>query len=180
MSKRWAQRATRPPKLEDDIEELEGFVENGELYLRDLRGIVYSSERDDRGDLVSVGCWDSSARSIVRSTPTASSNDAELKAPATPASVPHPPVEPLRFDAAEEDHCETSPEAYAHIAGLLHAIACARGLKSEELRIYDPYFCNGAVKRHLAALGFPLVYNANEDFYAKQAMAHEPPPTHQF
>ena len=30
----------------EDPEELEGFVEGGELYLRDPTGVVYSSERD--------------------------------------------------------------------------------------------------------------------------------------
>jgi hypothetical protein len=35
--------------------------------------------------------------------------------------------------------------------------------------IYDPYFCAGAVKRHLAALGFTSVINECEDFYARAA-----------
>ena len=33
----------------------------------------------------------------------------------------------------------------------------------------DPYFCNGAVVRHLNALGFLNVHNVNEDFYATLA-----------
>jgi len=32
-------------------------------------------------------------------------------------------------------------------------------------RIYDPYYCTGAVKTHLKSLGFTNVYNENEDFY---------------
>ena len=40
------------------------------------------------------------------------------------------------------------------------------GKEPAQLQIYDPYFCNGAVARHLAKLGFPLCYNRNEDFYA--------------
>ena len=83
-----------------------------------------------------------------------------------PASVPHPVPQPLVFEATEEDHCETPPEAYAHIAPLLRLVARALGREPAELRVYDPYFCNGAVARHLTALGFPLVHNRNEDFYA--------------
>jgi len=48
-------------------------------------------------------------------------------------------------------------------------------VQADELRIYDPYFCNGAVQRHLAALGFPRVHNRNEDFYEVQAQGRVPP-----
>jgi hypothetical protein len=34
-----------------------------------------------------------------------------------------------------------------------------------QLSIYDPYYCNGAVKQHLTFLGFPNVYNCKEDCY---------------
>ena len=34
------------------------------------------------------------------------------------------------------------------------------------MRIYDPFFCNGAVVRHLNALGFTKVIHENRDFYA--------------
>jgi len=86
--------------------------------------------------------------------------------PTPPASIPHPVPRPLAFEAAEEDHCETAPEAYAHIASVLHQIATGIGVEPARLRIYDPYYCNGAVVRHLGALGFPSVHNENEDFYA--------------
>ena len=33
------------------------------------------------------------------------------------------------------------------------------------MRIYDPYYCNGAVIENLAAIGFPSVYNMKEDCY---------------
>jgi hypothetical protein len=36
---------------------------------------------------------------------------------------------------------------------------------SSDLRIYDPYYCNGAVQKNLASLGFPNVYNRKEDCY---------------
>lgn len=65
----------------------------------------------------------------------------------------------------ECDHCETSELAYAHIAPLLAALASELGKAPEELVIYDPYFCQGSTVRRLASLGFPGVYNKNEDFY---------------
>ena len=93
-------------------------------------------------------------------------SEARAAAAAAQASQPHPPPQPLSFHADEDDHCETSPQAYTHIAGLLTAIAQALGKEASALRIYDPYYCNGAVARHLHALGFPHVHNENEDFYA--------------
>lgn len=41
------------------------------------------------------------------------------------------------------------------------------GKSKSEVRIYDPYFCAGGVKRHLGACGFTHVYNRCEDFYHK-------------
>ena len=43
------------------------------------------------------------------------------------------------------------------------------------LRIYDPFYCEGSVKHHLAALGFPTVHNELEDFYARLSADTLPP-----
>jgi len=51
------------------------------------------------------------------------------------------------FPVADLDHCETPPEAYTHIACWLRAIAKRLNKQPEDLKIYDPYFCAGAVKR---------------------------------
>jgi hypothetical protein len=171
--KRKAAQEEPPP---DDPDEIEGFVEDGELYLRDANGVVYSTERDDRGALVAIGTWDSALAAVVR-TPAAELTDdpSSSDVPVAPPSTPHPPPPPLTFVAAEDDHCETAPEAYAHIAGLLMLVARSVGKTAESLRIYDPYYCNGAVVRHLGALGFANVYNKNEDFYAVIADGKLPP-----
>lgn len=42
------------------------------------------------------------------------------------------------------------------------------------LKIYDPYYCTGAVVRHMAKLGFSDVYNRCEDFYAVDAAGRTP------
>ena len=48
------------------------------------------------------------------------------------------------------------------------------GKQPAELRIYDPYYCAGQVKRNLESLGFPNVYNVCEDFYAVIAEGRTP------
>ena len=81
-------------------------------------------------------------------------------AAATPDS-PHP------FDWDPADDCETSLEAYKDIAPLLTKLAQKLNKTKAELRIYDPYYCQGGPAKHLAKLGFTNVHNANEDFYAR-------------
>ena len=41
----------------------------------------------------------------------------------------------------------------------------ANDKQGKDVKIYDPYFCNGAVIENLNALGFPCVYNKKEDCY---------------
>ena len=176
--KRKDKRAAKRIKLQeveeagDEPDELEGVVVDGELLLRDpSSGAVYASERDERGALVAVGRWE--AGKVVPLAVVVAPSEAAAPAPAP--SVPHPLPQPLAFAAAEDDHCETAPEAYTHIAGALQQLAATLGVPAAELRIYDPFYCNGAVERHLAALGFPCVHNRNEDFYAVLQEGRVPP-----
>ena len=69
------------------------------------------------------------------------------------------------FEVDQDDHCETSGAAYDDISPLLSHIAVLLGKERKDLMIYDPYYCNGSVIKHLAARGFETVYNKNEDFY---------------
>ena len=73
------------------------------------------------------------------------------------------------FVADPGDHAETPFRAYADVAPILAKLAATIGVANESLKIYDPYYCEGSVARHLAHLGFSSVYNRNEDFY--QAIA---------
>ncbi len=75
----------------------------------------------------------------------------------------------------DADHCETPLEAYRDIAPALHTLASALHKPPSELTIYDPYFCDGAVARHLAGLGFPTVYNRREDCYRVWREQRAPP-----
>jgi hypothetical protein len=71
-------------------------------------------------------------------------------------------VEPIfPYETIQIDHCETPRDAYVDIVPILRRLQGDR----DELRIYDPFFCDGAVKRHLEALGFDNVYNEREDFW---------------
>jgi len=69
------------------------------------------------------------------------------------------------FQVNSDDHCETSPKAYADISVVLQLLCCLKRITKEQLKIYDPYYCNGAVIQHLAELGYQNVYNRCEDFY---------------
>ncbi|CAE7857617.1 EEF1AKMT3 [Symbiodinium sp. KB8] len=75
-------------------------------------------------------------------------------------SIQHP------FATNEDDHCETALEAYRDVLPILQHIASLLGKAPSKLRIYDPFYCAGAVVKHLGELGFPHVYNKCEDFYA--------------
>ena len=101
---------------------------------------------------------------------------AAADAAASSASMP-PIANPaaLAFVAEAADHAESPVEAYTDISPVLHALATARGVLPAALRVYDPYYCNGAVVRHLGALGFVSVRNVNEDFYAAAAANAMPP-----
>lgn len=81
----------------------------------------------------------------------------------------------LPFTATEDDHCESPPEAYADLAATLDVVATALGRTRASLRIYDPYYCSGAVARHLRALGFATIHNEREDFYEVLRSKSVPP-----
>eukprot|EP00397_Hematodinium_sp_SG-2012_P038211 GEMP01041534.1.p1 GENE.GEMP01041534.1~~GEMP01041534.1.p1 ORF type:complete len:357 (+),score=86.82 GEMP01041534.1:87-1157(+) len=73
------------------------------------------------------------------------------------------------FDVNAADHCETPLEAYRDLLPVLDDVAKRFGKTRETLKIYDPYYCEGAVKQHLRSLGFAKVSNRNQDCYAHWA-----------
>jgi hypothetical protein len=65
-----------------------------------------------------------------------------------------------------DDHCETPLKSYEDILPLLHAAARSfSSSSSSTLKIYDPYYCDGSVIKHLSTLGYSNVYNKKEDCY---------------
>mmetsp|Transcript_65585 Transcript_65585/g.128720 ORF Transcript_65585/g.128720 Transcript_65585/m.128720 type:complete len:431 (+) Transcript_65585:137-1429(+) len=107
-------------------------------------------------------------RSLVVAADLAALESVRLSGQATAAALP--------FVAESDDHCESPPEAYADIAApVLDLIASSLGKTRKSLEIYDPYFCSGAMKRHLCALGFERVHNECVDFYDVLARGALPP-----
>lgn len=130
----------------DACEVLEGVVHtDGNLYLLDkTRNSVYSTERTDSGDLVSVGVFMNGEINLFDAL------KARSKFP---------------FESDPADNCETPLKAYEDLAPVLRKLSGLMKKKPENLRIYDPYFCDGGVKRKLAGLGFLSVHNECNDFY---------------
>lgn len=73
-----------------------------------------------------------------------------------------------RYPYATEygDHFETPRRAYADLSPILSLLARDLGTSPRDLKIYDPFYCEGNCKRHLASLGFENVVNERVDFYA--------------
>jgi hypothetical protein len=69
-----------------------------------------------------------------------------------------------------DDHCETPLQSYKDILPILTELCKSDG----SLKIYDPYFCDGSVVKHLSSLGFDSVYNKKEDCYAIWELNSEP------
>uniref|UniRef100_A0A7S3JQ37 Uncharacterized protein n=1 Tax=Aureoumbra lagunensis TaxID=44058 RepID=A0A7S3JQ37_9STRA len=65
----------------------------------------------------------------------------------------------------DEDHCETPETAYADIIPALEWLARRLGKDKGTLKIYDPYYCAGGVKKRLKKFGFDAVQNTNIDCY---------------
>jgi hypothetical protein len=66
------------------------------------------------------------------------------------------------------DHMETSDAAVRDVATLLTTLArrcMGKGQDTAGLRLWDPYFCQGSVKKLYARYGFPRCHNEPEDFY---------------
>ena len=52
----------------------------------------------------------------------------------------------------DDDHCETSPEAYEDVEPMLAQLAEKLGKTRAELKIYDPYYCTRQVVQNLGEL----------------------------
>ena len=70
------------------------------------------------------------------------------------------------FETDYGDHFETPQVAYQHLSPALHKLAQKLRKQPAELRIYDPFFCEGSVVKRLRTLGFPCVIHQNRDFWA--------------
>jgi hypothetical protein len=184
--------APHPARKRKHLTEVQGVVIAGQLHLVDQQTqVVYEAERDDKGRLVPCGMWDARAQRLLP-LPSAPESSTAVTENLFSTGRPTPAVSALalasgslaevRSDAAvavaadsfpypteEDDHCETPAQAYHDIEPMLAQVAALLGKQKADLRIYDPFYCQGAVVRHLNALGYQSVYNKCEDFYGKVA-----------
>lgn len=86
-------------------------------------------------------------------------------------TVAQAPDFPFPIDA--DDHCESPLEAYQDLSPLLTQV-CGNVKTCASMRIYDPYYCDGAVIRNLSQVGFLNVYNRKKDCYAVWALSNAP------
>eukprot|EP01060_Flectonema_neradi_P008237 TRINITY_DN15899_c0_g1_i1.p1 TRINITY_DN15899_c0_g1~~TRINITY_DN15899_c0_g1_i1.p1 ORF type:complete len:242 (+),score=22.53 TRINITY_DN15899_c0_g1_i1:64-789(+) len=81
------------------------------------------------------------------------------------------------FTTEYGDHFETNDQAIVDIKHVIEALADAMGIERRKLRIYDPYYCAGAIKKTWSSVGFPLCINDNVDCYEtwkqKREKAHD-------
>jgi len=69
------------------------------------------------------------------------------------------------FLTENDDHCESPLKAYEDIQVFLTRVLKKLSKTVENFKIYDPYYCNGAIIKNLGNLGFPNVINQKEDCY---------------
>lgn len=133
--------------------DLQKFIDkDGKVYLiSPERYLAFNAERRDDGKLCCVG-------DLVCDGKDKSVKLYDVKSIAHTTSFPFP-TEP-------EDHCETPFAAYDDLSRYLQHFSKQIGKSRQSLKIWDPFFCNGAVKQNLGRLGFLDVYNECEDFYA--------------
>jgi len=72
------------------------------------------------------------------------------------------------------DHFETSLDAIKDIEPMLVRLAHALGKSKAQLVVYDPYFCQGGIRKHYEALGLMNLVHENRDFYADIAGGRVP------
>ena len=70
-----------------------------------------------------------------------------------------------KFTTDPLDHCESPGRAFEHITTALQKMCTLIGKCPADLVLWDPYYCDGSVKKHMATLGFPNMIHKNKDFY---------------
>jgi len=157
---------------DDNAEEtsFEGRLVNGDtmVLVDKSSGKVFSGiDRDLNGDYLHIGSINSNDEIHLFPKPpmeTSSDDSDEKKVTIDCQETKISPTFPYPTDP--DDHCETPLVAYQHVIPLLKRIQKECGnIPSEKLMIYDPYFCDGSVVKHMASFGYPNVYNQKEDCY---------------
>ena len=69
------------------------------------------------------------------------------------------------FDTNVLDHCETPRAAYEHLREFLEVLGQSMKISTASMRVWDPYYCDGEVKRIFTEMGFTNIIHENADFY---------------
>mmetsp|Transcript_31169 Transcript_31169/g.47724 ORF Transcript_31169/g.47724 Transcript_31169/m.47724 type:complete len:526 (-) Transcript_31169:78-1655(-) len=134
-------------------------------------GKVYSAlDRNSNGDMIEIGKLVNEQVIIHNNIDTLlpkddEHDDTEKKSSTLETNNGYGDAQQVDFPypTDPDDHCESPIEAYKDIAMLLDKL-CGPNQK-EDLSIYDPYYCNGAVIRNLQEIGYTNVHNKKEDCY---------------
>ena len=148
---------TDPKKTEALMVSARKMFERTHFTLSDMLNPVHSAFKSDLKDRWMT--MPKEERSVIIE---ADKRALSLRAQAAKA---HEEVE-FPFPTIADDHCETGLDALSDAAELLKALAKSMGVEPSNLKLYDPFYCNGASAEHLKTLGFPNVYNVREDWYA--------------
>lgn len=70
------------------------------------------------------------------------------------------------YEVDYNDHFETSLRAVQDVAVVLHHLCRVTGKAPSQLAVYDPFYCQGGIRRHYEALGFTNFIHRKRDFYA--------------
>lgn len=150
--------STNVDEEEEDAPQLvlTGFVheEDNEMYLCDDR-FVYSSVRDENGNLVKVGTWDKINKraeiTVKRRKVEEEGEDSEPEPVATTTTTTTSTKKSITYNFEVQpdvaDHAETPLHALRDIVPALNALAKALNIHPpSKLKIYDPYYCTGKVR----------------------------------
>lgn len=82
-----------------------------------------------------------------------------------PGTVWHPSE--LPFATNYNDHFETPFQAYHDIKPVIDWLCSSQlNINEREVRLYDPYYCNGRTGTQLKNLGYEKILHEKRDFYA--------------
>ncbi|KAG2490385.1 hypothetical protein HYH03_011186 [Edaphochlamys debaryana] len=70
------------------------------------------------------------------------------------------------FEVDYNDHFETPIQAVRDLQPVLTALCGRLGKSPAQLAVYDPFFCQGGIRRHFEALGYTNFIHRKRDFYA--------------
>ena len=82
-----------------------------------------------------------------------------------PGTIWHPSE--LPFATNYNDHFETPFQAYHDIKPVIDWLCSSQlNINEREVRLYDPYYCNGRTGTQLKNLGYEKILHEKRDFYA--------------